>query len=137
MINGIKTQTMVSEFASVVAFTKLIDRWINVTFYQLISCHQESVGRELSDADISNISSRLLKHELQCLAIHLGVSQTQINSSYSDKSAGAEAANHSLRAWLLSKNDRKEAYSEMGTALVKVKLNLIAREVLDFLPKQK
>ena len=62
---------------------------------------------------------------------------TEIDGSFSDHTKVAEAANNILITWLHAQNDRAEAYSKMGNALVKVKLNLIASEVLEFLPKQK
>ena len=91
----------------------------------------------MTDADISNISSRLLRQELRRLALHLGVPSDEVTSSLNDNTKLADATNHVLTVWLHAQNDREAAYSEMGNALVEVNLNLIAREVLDFNPKQK
>ena len=71
------------------------------------------------------------------LALHLGVSSTEITSSFNDNTTVGEAADHILTTWLHAQNDRREAYTKMGAKLVNenVKLNLIAHEVLDFRPK--
>ena len=92
--------------------------------------------RELTDANILTLSSRLMKDSVRRLALHLGVSSADIDSSFNDHPAGKEAANHILTNWLHGQNNRKEAYRNMGEALrhKDVKLKLIAREELDYPP---
>ena len=77
-----------------------------------------------------------MKDKVKLLALHLGVSSADINSSFTDHSTVSDAANHILTNWLHSQNDRKEAYRNMGEALrhKDVNLKLIAREVLDYPP---
>ena len=92
--------------------------------------------RKLTDANILTLSSRLMKDSVRRLALHLGVSSADIDSSFNDHPAGKEAANHILTNWLHGQNDRKEAYRNMGEALrhKDVNLKLIAGEVLDYPP---
>ena len=90
----------------------------------------------MSNANILTLSSRLKKEGIKRLALHLGVSSADIDNSFSDHPAGAEAVNHILTNWLDGQDGRKEAYRSMGEALrhKDVKLPLIAREVLDYPP---
>ena len=91
---------------------------------------------ELTDGQMGNLCSKLKKEELKRLALFLGRSAAEIDTSFTDHPKVSEAANHVLTNWLHGQNNRHEAYNNMGAALVHndVNLNLTAKEVLNYPP---
>ena len=82
------------------------------------------------------LCSQLKKEEFKRLALFLGASEVEIETSHTDKGTVSESANQVLARWLNGQNNRREAYNNMGAALVHndVKLKLIAKEVLNYPP---
>ena len=86
------------------------------------------------EKDILQIADRLTeRREIFHLGVNLNMERHTINAMFTNHPHSiTSVANEMLFTWLSRQVNRVEAYNNLGEALVRSNLNMIATEILDF-----
>ena len=94
-------------------------------------------SKKLQNDQVEHISQKLRKNDMYRLAPKLNISSETVDSTFAKYCTNTEEAiNDILQSWLKHQNSREEAYKNLAEAMIHpdVGLNLVAREVLGYLP---